>query len=117
MSVIEGLFTHEFTISRTEYVSNGQGGWSRVPVEVGTIRGRLRPLGGAERIVADQQQRQITHVLYCLATADIARGDQVDGAGLVVEVLGVREPSQAGHHLEVDCREVQKGQGDAEVSS
>ncbi len=107
MSHFESLLNNEFAVTRMARVSDGQGGWSEVPVSVGTARGRMRPASGSERTVAAQEQRAISHVLYVLAETDVARGDLVSGAGLTVLVQGVREPSQAGHHLEVDCLEVQ----------
>lgn len=105
---IESLFNNGFTITRMDRVSDGQGGWGQVPVTVGTVNGRMRPASASEREVAAQEQRQISHVLYVIAGTDIARGDLVTGAGLTVLVQGVREPSLAEHHLEVDCLEIQK---------
>ena len=108
MRTIESLFNHTFTVSRSTRISDGQGGWLLGYVEIGEIRGRLRPLGSSERVVADQQQAAISHVLYCSADSDIERGDLVSGAGKTVQVIAVREPSHAGHHYEIDCQEIQK---------
>lgn len=110
MSHIESLFNNEFAITRLARVSDGQGGWTQVPATVATVVGRVRPASATERAVAAQEQRQISHVLYLLP-ADIARGDLVTGAGLTALVQGVREPSRAGRHLEVDCLETQREPG------
>lgn len=110
MSVFQSLLNHNYTISRRDRISDGQGGWIIVYVELATVRGRMRPASSEERQVAAQEGRRISHVLYVDAETDIARGDQVEGAGLVVDVVGVREPSRAGHHLEVDCWERQQEQ-------
>lgn len=115
MSVFTSLLNETYTVSRRVRVSNGQGGWAVFYEEIGTVEGRLRPASGTEREVAAQEQRQISHVLYVEADEDIERGDQVEGAGLSVEVQGIREPSQAGHHWEIDCLEVQLEE--AEVGS
>jgi len=74
---------------------------------VGTYDGRIRPASGQEREVAAALERQISHVLY-LECEDIERGDLVTCGDLTVEVMGIREPSLAGHHLEVDCLERQR---------
>jgi head-tail adaptor len=111
MLTIETLYSHTFTVSRPTRTADGQGGWAVGYVEIGEIRGRLRPLGSSERTVADQQQARVTHVLYCPADSDIQRGDLVSGAGQTVEVIAVREPSHAGHHWEVDCMETQTDGG------
>lgn len=108
MTVFESLLNNTFTVERRARVGDGQGGWTITYIAAGTIYGRIRPATANERVVADAEQEQITHVLYVLAGEDIARGDRVTCGDLVVEVLGVREPSEAGHHYEVDCLERQK---------
>ena len=110
---IATLFIDTFTVTRLSVVDDGQGGWSQTRTTVGTISGRLRPANATERTVAQQRQAQVSHVLYAAATADVQRGDYVIGAGKVVEVVAVREPSHMGHHLEIDCTEIQKASGDS----
>ena len=107
MSVFTSLLNHDFYHSRRRQTGDGQGGWVEDPVPIGTVRGRLRPATSAEREQAAQEQRQITHVFYCQAGEDIVRGDRLQIGDLVVEVQGVREPSLAGYHLEIDCLEQQ----------
>jgi len=108
MSVFESLLNHTFTIWRRERTSDGQGGWAITYALLGSAEGRMRPASSAEREVAAAEQRQISHVLYVVDGTDIARGDLVVGGGLTVDIQGVREPSQAGHHLEIDCLEMQR---------
>jgi head-tail adaptor len=107
--MIEALYIHTLTVTRPTRTGDGQGGWTVTYETVGTIDGRLRPAGASEKTTADQEQAQVTHVLYCAADEDIQRGDLVMGTGLpVVEIIAVREPSYMGHHLECDCVEIQK---------
>ena len=108
MTVFESLLNNTFTVARRDRAPDGQGGWAISYEAIGTVEGRIRPASGSERDVADREERQITHVLYVLAGEDVARGDRVTCGDLVVEVLGVREPSEAGHHYEIDCLERQK---------
>ncbi|MCB9135160.1 MAG: phage head closure protein [Anaerolineales bacterium] len=107
MSVFSSLMNHDFFVFRRERTSDGQGGWSFVPTQIGEVQGRIRPATSQERVEARQEGREITHVFYAVAGTDVARGDTLVTDGLLVEVEGVREPSKAGHHLEVDCREKQ----------
>ena len=106
--IIASLYIHTFVISRPSRTDDGQGGWTIGYADVGSIQGRLRPASATERTVAQQEQARITHVFYCGADEDVHRGDLVSGAGNVVEVVAVREPSHMGHHLEIDCLEIQK---------
>jgi len=107
MGVFESLLNRDYELTRRDRISDGQGGWQIVYGALGTVRGRLRPATSQERESAALEQRHISHVFYCVAGTDIARGDQVEGDGIVVDVMGVREPSRADHHLEVDCLERQ----------
>lgn len=107
MGVFESMLNNTFDIYRLTRTDDGQGGWTEGHAYHDTVRGRLRPASGTEREQAAQVQRELTHVFYVLATEDIQRGDLVDGDGVTVEVLGVREPSRADHHLEIDCQETQ----------
>lgn len=125
MTVFESLLNNTAAISRRRRTPDGQGGWAIDYVSIGSVDGRIRPATSNEREIALQEERRITHVLYVVAGADIVRGDRVTvltGAGqaaslpLVVEVEGIREPSQAGEHLEIDCLERQPEQSTEEGS-
>ena len=116
MSVFESLLNREYTIDRRSRVSDGAGGWAIAYEPQSVVDGRLRPTTSQERDVAAREERRISHVLYVVDGTDIVRGDQVEGAGIIVEVMAVREPSRADHHLEVDCWELQLEQG-AEAGS
>lgn len=107
MSVFESLLNRTYTVSRRVRVSDGRGGWPWSYVEQGTILGRLRPASSSERMAAMQEQRKVTHVLYCLHDADVQRADRITGDSVTVYVDAVRKPSRADHHLEVDCSETQ----------
>ncbi len=107
-AIFQSLLNNDFLVSRLVRISNGQGGWAVAYTPIGTVRGRLRPASGSERDVADQLERAITHVFYVVAGTDIQRDDTVEGDEVTVKVQGVREPSRADHHLEIDCIEFQK---------
>lgn len=113
-ALFSALMNNSFATYRPSRASDGQGGWGRAYTPMGTVSGRIRPATSTEREVALQEQRHITHVLYIEPGTDLQRGDLVIYSGsesdreLSVEVQGVREPSLAGHHLELDCLEVQK---------
>jgi len=107
-AIFESLLNNTFVSFRRDRVSDGQGGWSIVYIHNITFKGRIRPASSAEKETAQQEQRAISHVLYVVGGTDVARGDLVIGGGIAVDIQGVRDPSQAGHHLEVDCMETQR---------
>ena len=105
-TVFESLLNREFLLQRRRHTSDGQGGWPLDYVSTETVRGRIRPASSSEQEQAAKEGRLITHVFYS-EVIDIARGDRLSAGELAVDVEGVRAPSEAGHHLEVDCRELQ----------
>lgn len=107
MSVFTALLNRTYTIARRARVSDGRGGWRWGYETQGTVQGRLRPASTQEVMTAMQEQRRISHVLYCEHGADVRRADRVSGDSVTVYVEAVREPSRADHHLEVDCTETQ----------
>lgn len=107
MGIFESLLINTFTVDRRDRVWDGQGGWSIVYEAIGTVEGRIRPASAAEREIAATEERHISHVLYTVVDEDIARGDRLTTGDLTVEVMGIREPSNMGHHWEIDCLERQ----------
>lgn len=107
MTVFESLLNNVFTVERRRRSLDGQGGWAIDYVEIDPVRGRIRPASSREREIAQQEGRDITHVLYVVAGVDVKRGDRVTVGNLSVEAEAVREPSKAGEHLEIDCLERQ----------
>jgi len=106
--VFASLLNNVFTVTRRTRTSDGQGGFTIGYDSVGTVNGRIRPASSNEKEVASAARRDISHVLYVDADEDIERGDRVTCGWLTVDVVAVREPSLMGHHLEIDCLEVQK---------
>ncbi len=110
--VFLGLMNRQFMIYRIERESNDVGGWPETEVLLGVISGRLRPMTGGEKVVANSEDRETTHILYVpysnpkageLDGSEIKRGDLVVYGDLKIEVLGVNDPSLAHEHLEIDC--------------
>lgn len=116
MSVFTSLLNNTFTVTRRVRVPDGQGGWSIVFSPLSPIQGRLRPASSTEIVAAQQEQRKISHVFYCVEAEDIVRGDRITADEITVDVDAIREPSRADHHVECDCLEIQKEQ-DQELGS
>lgn len=113
MGVFESLLNKSFRVWSLLRESDGQGGWPESWSAGDAIEGRMRPATSKEREEAALEEREISHVFYCGADETVTRGCQLEDVedGVMFEVKGVREPSRAGHHLEIDCLELQ-----AEVS-
>ena len=114
MTVLTSLLNATASVETVSRASDGQGGWTVSYAAAGTVACQLSPATGREAVVADQEEQQITHVLYTatLTTstgATLARGCRVTVDGITVEVLGVKEPRTADQHYEIVCLERQGG--------
>jgi len=107
MTVFQSLLNHNFAVERRVRTLDHQGGWLINYSPINAILGRLRPASSAEIIAAQQEQRRISHIFYCVAGEDIVRGDRITGNGVTVDVMAIREPSRADEHYEIDCLEIQ----------
>ncbi len=107
MSHFETLLNNTFTVSIKSRSPDGRGGWVVSWEEAGSVVGRMRPASATERLMAAQRQAEISNVLYVDANEAIQRGNRVSDGERVWEVVAIREPSLAGHHLEIECQEVQ----------
>ncbi len=113
MTVFTSLLNHDFIASRRFRTLDHQGGWHITFASIATIRGRLRPASSTEILAAQQEQRKISHVFYCLEGENIARGDRISADGVTVDVMAIREPSRANEHYEIDCLEIQVEEAEA----
>jgi len=107
MSLIESLFNVSFTITTKTRASDGRGGWLVTWASAGTVQGRMRPATATERLMAAQRQAEISHVLYVAADETLHRGDRVTDGERTWDIIAIREPSLADHHLEIECLETQ----------
>src|SRR3972149_11379055 len=102
MTVFLSLLNHSFAVERRVRTLDHQGGWLFSFAPITAILGRLRPASSTEIIAAQQDQRRISHIFYCVAGEDIVRGDRITGNGVTVGVMAIREPSRADEHYEID---------------
>lgn len=102
-------FLHStFTVKRRTRTADGLGGYTITYPTVTTVIGKMDPLATVrELIVAGKFSGYITHVLYTKHGENILRDDVIEGEGRRVRVLGIKEPSELGHHLEIQCEEIQ----------
>lgn len=107
----ESLLNKTATVFRDTNISDNQGGWEITSGSTTNIPVRVSPVSGSENQIAYLENRQITHMVYCLSDADVSRNDRlvIDGMGLELLVQEIRNPSLASHHLELQCKEYQRG--------
>ena len=97
----------KITVQRRAEISDGQGGFKQSWTNIGIERGKLRPASSGERMIAGQQETEVSHVAYLRADAAVEVGDRLELNDVNYEVIAKREPGMAGKHVEVDLTTVQ----------
>lgn len=103
MSRVTRLLNTSVEVWRTIRTPDGGGGWDETETLVSTVRARLSQPSARERLIADQAQARLTHVVYLEDTADVRRNDELRRQGRVFTVVSVFEPSEPGTYLRADC--------------
>lgn len=101
------LVHHVLLYEKLEERDNRGGFRERYRLKAG-FRGRIRPAGHREQIMAARWNAVVTDVLYMKTDTEIARGEMVASGGRSFRVVAVAEPSFLGHHYEVSLEEIQR---------
>lgn len=107
MSRVARLLNVTADVWRQTESPDGMGGQTTALAKVGSVRARFSQPSATERVVAAQNNAELSHVVYLLPTADVHRGDELRKAGRVFLVLATYEPSEPDTYLRADCKERQ----------
>ncbi|CAM4186217.1 phage head closure protein [Paenibacillus alkaliterrae] len=103
---IEDYFKPGIVVERSVTTKKASGAVQQTWATHLTIAGRIRPLGGNERLSGNRETLYATHRLYC-SPADIAVKDRVNENGTIYDIRYVRSPMGFGRFLEIDLELVQ----------
>ena len=99
------LYNNTLTLQTVSRTADGQGGWTEVWADIGSFRARISPLASGERIMQDKTTMPTTHRIYC-NNMTVSPEDRIKWGDYYFEIIGVINPSEAYHHLEIDVREI-----------
>lgn len=111
MSRVSHLLNSSAELWRYSRASDGMGGWVQTWVKVADVRARFSQPSARDRVLADQSQSRLTHVVYLNDTQDVRREDELRRNGVMFKVLAVFEPSEPGTYLRADCEARQPNTG------
>lgn len=103
------LLNQTFTLWRKGRMSDGAGGWLETLTQVATFQGRLSGGRPTQKLSGAKWPAHVEWTLFLEAGLDVRRHDIIEGAKKRLRVVGVREPSLMGHHLEIEVEEDQEG--------
>lgn len=112
MSRVSHLLNGRAELWRYTRVSDGMGGWVQTWAKVADVRARFSQPSARDRVLADQSQSRLTHIIYLEPDSGAQREDELRRAdGRVFRVLAVFEPSEPGTYLRADCEARQPQNG------
>jgi head-tail adaptor len=105
-SGISGLFIDDFTLQSNILTADSVGGHTDDYTQVTkTFRGQLSRAPGSEGPSSGKTTAYASHILYC-AYMDVNERDRVIFGDRTFLVTGVKNPSNADEHLEIDLLEL-----------
>ena len=99
------LYNQTLTLQTKTLTADGQGGFTEAWADSGSFRARISPLSSAERLIQDKVTSMTTHRIYC-DNMTVSPEDRIKWGDYYFEIIGIRNPSEAYHHLEIDVREI-----------
>jgi SPP1 family predicted phage head-tail adaptor len=105
MGISSGLFNNTLTLQTLTETDDGQGGITTSWTNGGSFRGRISPLTSQERMAQDKTGQETTHKIYCDNMTVIPK-DRIKWGDVYFEIIGIINPSEMYHHLEIEVREI-----------
>jgi head-tail adaptor len=105
MPISKGLFNHTLTLQGVTETADSQGGVTSVWTDKGNFRGRVSPLSSDERIAMGKVNVFPSHKIFC-DNLDILEVDRILWGNYVFNIIGIINPSEMYHHLEIHVLEV-----------
>lgn len=98
----------ELEVWRADTTLDAGGGQSTTRFLAGVIRARISQPSAQQREVGQRSEARITQDVYVSADADVRRGDELRGGGLVLDVIATMTPSDPIYKkAEVEHRDVE----------
>jgi len=100
-----GLFNNTLTLQSLTETDDSQGGVTTTWTDTGSFNARISPLSSQERMMQDKATNTTTHRIYC-DPMDVMPNDRIKWGSYYFEILGITNPSELYHHLEIEAREI-----------
>lgn len=105
MGIPKSLYNQTLTLQTVALTDDGMGGRTTVWSDSGSFRGRISPLTSTERLAQDKVTNPTTHRIYC-DNMTVSPDDRIKWGSVYFEIIGIVNPSEEYHHLEIDAREI-----------
>jgi head-tail adaptor len=103
--ILDSLLNQTLTLQRITEADDNEGGRNQTPYDAGSFKGRIHPLNSSERLSQDKVLNATTHVIYC-DNMDVLPTDRIKWGTYIFDIIGIKNPSELYHHLEIECKEI-----------
>jgi len=105
MPVSRGLLNQTLTLQTHTQTDDGMGGYVKGWADLGSFRGRISPISAEERLNQDRTVMNTTHRIFC-DPMTVDPTNRIKWGSYYFEIIGITNPSELYHHLEIDVREM-----------
>lgn len=105
MTISKGLYNNTLILEMMTLKDDGQGGQIEEWEEAGWFKARISPLTSQERLSQNRVTSICSHHIYCDPMTVTTR-DRIKWGDVYFQIVGIINPSEAYHHLELDVLEI-----------
>lgn len=105
MSISSGLLNQTLTLQSFTTTDDGMGGVVESWSDTGSFKGRISSLSTQEKMAQDKETAFYTHKIFCDPMM-VTHKDRIKWGTYYFEIIGISNPSELYHHLEIQAREL-----------
>ncbi len=106
MGISAGLYNTLLDLQRPTDSFDDTGGVIQTYASVGWVRARISSLSSNEKMINNKVYTDATHKIF-MDAVDIRESDNLVWGDWTFQVLGIVNPSESYHHLEVFAKEIE----------
>lgn len=103
--ITAGMLRHPIIIQRQVKVKNDSGGQDITWVTHKSMKAKVKPKSGRERVYGMQLESPLTHTVIVRYTDDILTVDRVNFNGRLMQIRAVRNLEEMNRWIELSCEE------------
>ena len=100
-----GTFRHTIIIERMTKTPDGSGGNTVVWNTHKTLRSKISPISGRERVYAQRLEANVTHRILLRYVSDILPADRINYNGRYFQIRALLNLEEASRYLEISAEE------------
>jgi len=105
MPISSGLLNQTLTLQTFTETADGMGGIVETWADYGSFKGRISSLSAQEKMAQDKETAFYTHKIFC-DPMNVSHKDRIKWGDYYFEIIGIINPSELYHHLEIQAREL-----------